>query len=117
MGNGKSYTQHLIDLKEDIGKIKSDVASIKTTNEYQENHLRNIDSHLEKQNSRIDKSEQRLDILETERDTERRIENPINSPSAFMKLVNKGKTPGLVIGIAGLIFTGIYSLGQVMGWW
>jgi len=69
--------------------------------------------HLKKLNNSVAKHETRITILETER----KIENPANNPSALTKLLNKGKTPGIVIGIAGIAFSSFYALGQVLGWW
>jgi hypothetical protein len=79
-----------------------------------------MSDQLKKLNGSV-KENQRLIAHNTERiiilEANREAQNPASNPSVFMKVINKGKTPGLVIGIAGLLFTGVYSLGQVMGWW
>jgi len=69
--------------------------------------------HLKKLNNSVAKHETRITILEIER----KIENPANNPTAITKLLNKGKTPGIVLGVLTLVFTGGYSLGQALGWW
>lgn len=50
MAEKKSYTQVLIEVKEELSELK-------TITSYQENHLRNIDQHLNTQNERISANE------------------------------------------------------------
>lgn len=106
MANGNNYTKNLVEIHQKL-------SSLETISQYQENHLSNIDKHLNKLNERTEKTETRITVLETER----KMENPVNNPSTLTSLLNKGKTPGIVIGITGIIFSSIYALGQVLGWW
>jgi len=77
------------------------------------NATNEMSGQLKTLNGTVRNHESRITVIETES----KALNPVNNPTMMTRLINKGKVPGLIVGMAGLMFTSIYSLGQISGWW